>query len=69
MQPRLSRREQLIIETTERLRRVCAEWPPDEFVDLVLRVVDTTMKYEGATTPMPRDWAGASGRAWDTAVQ
>jgi hypothetical protein len=51
------------------LQRVCAEWPPDEFVDLVLRVVDTTMKYEGATTPTPRDWAGASGRAWDTAVQ
>jgi hypothetical protein len=50
------RREQLIVEVTERLSHVCGDWPPDEFADLVLRVVDTTVKYEGRGST-PREWA------------
>jgi hypothetical protein len=64
MQPRLSRREQLITDVTERLQRVCAHWPPDEFADLVLRVVDTTVKYESTATPTAGDWARTPRRAW-----
>jgi hypothetical protein len=69
MQPRLSRREQLLVEVTERLQRVCAEWPPDEFADLVVRVVDTTVKYEGTVTPTPRDWERVSRPPWAADVQ
>jgi hypothetical protein len=65
----LSRREQLIIEVTDRLHRVCAHWPPDEFADLVLRVVDTTMKYEGRVTPPAEDRARIRRPRWGADVQ
>jgi hypothetical protein len=62
------RREQLIVEVTERLGRVCADWPPDEFADLVLRVVETTAKYEGRGPDVPRR-AKETAREWPADVQ
>jgi hypothetical protein len=62
------RREQLIVAVTERLGRVCADWPPDEFADLVLRVVETTAKYESAGPAVPKR-ANGSAREWGPDVQ
>jgi hypothetical protein len=63
-----TRREQLIIEVTDRLHPVCGSLPPDAFADLVLRVVDVTMKYEAAGT-RPSDRRHARRSAFEPEVQ
>jgi hypothetical protein len=63
-QARLSRREQLIAVVTARLQRVCAEWPAEEFAALVLRVVETTLKYEGTATPTAPEWVRLRRPPW-----
>jgi hypothetical protein len=69
MQSRLSRREQLMVEVTARLQRVCAHCTPDEFAALVLRVVDTTIKYEGSATPTAGEWERIRRPRWGADVQ
>jgi len=41
------RRDELIAQMTERLRPVCAEWPEDAFSQMVARLADITLRYEG----------------------
>jgi hypothetical protein len=56
------------VVVTERLGRVCADWPPDEFADLVLRVVETTAKYEVRGPDVPRR-SKETAREWPADVQ
>ena len=49
-----SRREQLIVEVTHRLHRVCSYLPPDELAVLALRVVDVTVKSDRVGEPRGR---------------
>jgi hypothetical protein len=63
-----TRREQLIVEVTARLSGVCGHCPPGQFADLVLRVVDTTLRYEG-NGPAVRRWASDVARERKPDVQ
>lgn len=40
-----------MVEVTERLFRVCGHLPPDDFAELVTRVVDVTMRYDDGASP------------------
>ena len=44
--PDPERLEQLRRDITSRLRRVCANLPPDEFDALVLQIATVTLRYE-----------------------
>jgi hypothetical protein len=68
MRTTLSRREQLIVEVTHRLHTVCGHLPPGEFADLVLRVVNVTLKYEQETALSGKPGSGATHRAWGADV-
>jgi hypothetical protein len=48
------RRDQLTLEVTERLFKVCEHLPDDAFAAVVRGVVDAAMEYDGAP-PAPRD--------------
>lgn len=48
-----TRREQLLSEIAERLRRVCPAMPPERFEALVEDIARVTLKYEGRATPTP----------------
>jgi hypothetical protein len=41
-----STRDALIATLNARLKGVCAEWPEEEFHELVGRIADITLKYE-----------------------
>ena len=43
-------RAALVAALTERLRRICSDWPDSEFNALVGQIADITLKYEGRTT-------------------
>ena len=43
----LSNRDQLIAEIEQRLRPLCADWPPDVFARMVQEMVEVRLKYEG----------------------
>jgi hypothetical protein len=38
-----------------RLRRVCGNWPDDLFNEMVQRLADITVRYDGVTTPSTYD--------------
>ena len=44
------RREALIENMSSRLRPLCADWPDDAFHEMVKRLADITLKYEGRAT-------------------
>ncbi|HYC50152.1 MAG TPA: hypothetical protein VEB19_03490 [Gemmatimonadaceae bacterium] len=41
-------RDALIADLSRRLRPMCAEWPEHEFIELIERIADVTMKYNVA---------------------
>ena len=43
----LSIRDQLIAEIEQRLRPLCADWPPGVFARMVREMVEVRLKYEG----------------------
>ena len=43
----LSIRDQLIAEIEQRLRPLCADWPPDVFASMVREMVEVRLKYDG----------------------
>jgi hypothetical protein len=45
------RREELIVDISTRLRRVCRDMADDQFSALVRNIARVTQKYEGAVTP------------------
>jgi hypothetical protein len=40
------RRAALVADMTTRLRPVCAHWPEDDFVEMIHRLAEITMKFE-----------------------
>jgi hypothetical protein len=40
-------RTAIIADLTSRLRSVCAHWPPEAFEEMVARLADITLKYDG----------------------
>ena len=40
-------RAELVAALTRRLKTICAEWPEQEFQEMVEHLADITMKYEG----------------------
>lgn len=40
-------RAELVAALTQRLKAICAEWPEQEFQEMVEHLADITMKYEG----------------------
>jgi hypothetical protein len=43
----------------ERLKGVCAGWPPEEFDALVQQIAATTMAYDGRATPTAQELESA----------
>ena len=39
-------RAELVAALTQRLRGICAEWPEQDFLEMVEHLADITMKYE-----------------------
>lgn len=50
-----TRREQLLVGIATRLRRMCADMPPEHFEPMVHDIARITSRYEGGATPTRYD--------------